>query len=168
MASLRSPVTISGIVAAVAIVAYILIPLEGDHTWLGIAGCLALFVAAVPVMFRALDRVNHSDRPVIEALAFLGAVGVLAIVVPASVYVATVDVAPGSFKGLETKVDGVYFTVTVLSTVGFGDIQPTSQGARILTTTHMLLSIGLLGSVFRMVSRVVGAKVTERRDDDSS
>ena len=38
--------------------------------------------------------------------------------------------------GLETRLDSIYFTVTTLSTVGFGDIAAHSQGARAVVTVQ--------------------------------
>jgi len=165
MRRMRSPILRCVIVGTVAILGYAFLPLQGEHTWLGVAGGVALIAAAIPVMLHVLRRVNDADRPIVDALAFLGALGVLAIVIPASVYVVTVELSPGSFAELETKIDGIYFTVTVLSTVGFGDIVPVSQGARLMTTAHILLSIIVLGSMVRLVSRVVGLRIAERHRD---
>jgi hypothetical protein len=43
-----------------------------------------------------------------------------------------------SFTQTLSRTDGLYFTVTVFATVGFGDITPRSELARIITTTQML------------------------------
>ena len=48
-----------------------------------------------------------------------------------------------------TRTDGLYFTVTVFSTVGFGDITAASQGARLVVTAQMLLDLLALGLVVR-------------------
>jgi hypothetical protein len=37
-----------------------------------------------------------------------------------------------------THTDGLYFTVTVFSTVGFGDITAKSQAARLVVTGQMI------------------------------
>ena len=46
--------------------------------------------------------------------------------------------------------DALYFTVTVFTTVGFGDIAAKSEGARILVTAQMIVDLLILG---------IGAKV---------
>jgi hypothetical protein len=40
-----------------------------------------------------------------------------------------------------TRTDALYFTVTVFSTVGFGDITAASQSARLVVTAQMLLDL---------------------------
>ena len=43
-------------------------------------------------------------------------------------------------------VDSVYFTVITLTTVGYGDLHPTTAGSRIFTVVLILIGIGLLVS----------------------
>ena len=49
----------------------------------------------------------------------------------------------GQEPGLETYVDALYFTVTTLTTTGFGDIALTSGGGRLLTVGIMIFGVGL-------------------------
>lgn len=54
------------------------------------------------------------------------------------------------FAGLVTKTDALYFTMTTLATVGFGDVHATGQLGRVLVTIQMafnLVFIGTLASV---------------------
>jgi hypothetical protein len=50
-----------------------------------------------------------------------------------------------------TRFDAVYFTVTVLATVGFGDIAAVTQTARILVTIQMLADLVLIGFVAKVL-----------------
>ena len=56
-----------------------------------------------------------------------------------------------------TRTDSIYFTVTVFSTVGFGDITATSQAARSLVTIQMLLNLLVLGLGIRVYTGAVEA-----------
>jgi hypothetical protein len=47
-------------------------------------------------------------------------------------------------------VGAFYFTVSVFSTVGFGDITPKTDLARIVVTAQMLLDLLLLATVVRV------------------
>lgn len=69
----------------------------------------------------------------------------------ASVYFVMAQASPANF-GIHqlTRTDALYFTVTVFSTVGFGDITPVSQGARLVVTAQMLLDLLVLGLGIRV------------------
>ncbi|MET1155250.1 ion channel [Arthrobacter sp.] len=47
------------------------------------------------------------------------------------------------------RTDALYFTITTLATVGFGDIAPVSQPARIVVTVQMVTGLILLGLVIK-------------------
>jgi voltage-gated potassium channel len=49
-----------------------------------------------------------------------------------------------------TRTDALYFTVTVFATVGFGDITPASQAARLVGSTQMILDLIVLGLGIRV------------------
>jgi len=54
--------------------------------------------------------------------------------------------------GIRTRTDALYFTVTVLTTVGFGDIRAVGQAARAVVTLQMgfdVLFIAAAGSALR-------------------
>jgi voltage-gated potassium channel len=59
-----------------------------------------------------------------------------------------------------TRTDSLYFTVTIFSTVGFGDISPASEAARILVMAQMILDLIVLGLGIRIL---VGAIEVGRR-----
>jgi Ion channel len=50
-----------------------------------------------------------------------------------------------------TRTDALYFTVTVFSTVGFGDITATTQGARLVVTGQMVAGIVIIGLGARII-----------------
>jgi voltage-gated potassium channel len=70
----------------------------------------------------------------------------------AAVYALLAQASPASFDGLQTRTDALYFTVTVLSTVGFGDIHPVAAPARLLVTLQMLFDLVFIGTAVRALS----------------
>jgi voltage-gated potassium channel len=68
----------------------------------------------------------------------------------ASVYFVMERASPASFSHALTRTDSLYFTVTVFSTVGFGDITAASQTARLLVTAQMILDLLALGLGIRV------------------
>ena len=61
-----------------------------------------------------------------------------------------------------TRTDTLYFTVTVFATVGFGDISPASQAARLVVTAQMILNLIVLGLGVRLI---VGAAQRARQSN---
>ena len=62
---------------------------------------------------------------------------------------------PGSFSEPLTHTDGLYFTVTVFATVGFGDIAPVSEPARVVVTIQMMGDLLVLGLLARSMLEAV-------------
>ena len=60
--------------------------------------------------------------------------------------------AHDQFRGLDTRIDGIYFTVTTLSTVGYGDITAVSQTGRVGHRADGL-DIAYVGIAFRSSRR---------------
>ena len=49
----------------------------------------------------------------------------------------------------------MYFSTTIFTTVGFGDITAKSQAARVVVTLQMFLDLVILGLVARLVVNAV-------------
>ena len=62
-----------------------------------------------------------------------------------------------SFTQPLTRTDALYFAVTVFSRVGFGDITPKSEAARVVLIVQMLGDLALLGAGARVL---LGAATT--------
>jgi voltage-gated potassium channel len=63
----------------------------------------------------------------------------------ASTYFLTERVSAASFTHPLTRTDALYFSVTVFTTVGFGDIAAKSGTARVVLIVQMLGDLALLG-----------------------
>ncbi len=64
-----------------------------------------------------------------------------------------------------TRADALYFAVTVFSTVGFGDITPKSEAARVVLIVQMLGDLALLGAGVRVLLGAV--RRGQQRQDTS-
>lgn len=42
-------------------------------------------------------------------------------------------------------VDSLYFSVVAVTTVGFGDLAPTTDGAKLFTVAYILVGLGIIG-----------------------
>lgn len=57
--------------------------------------------------------------------------------------------SPAEISGLDTRIDALYFTLTTMTTTGYGDIHATGQLARVLVSVVLVFNIvfiGMLGS----------------------
>ena len=63
----------------------------------------------------------------------------------AAAYVLIAESGEANFGGPLSRTNALYFTVTVLSTVGFGDITAKSEMARLVVTVQMLANLLLIG-----------------------
>jgi hypothetical protein len=143
------------------LVAYALLPLRGDWWWVGAAvGALALG-ALVPVTVRRLRAVAASERPVIAAVEALVLLLAMLVTGFAAVYYG-MDRNGDQFAGLTSRVDSIYFTVTTLATVGFGDIVATGTGARVVVTVQMVFDLVFVGLAVRVLSSVARLRAGDR------
>jgi ion channel len=71
-----------------------------------------------------------------------------------------------NFGGRLTHTDGLYFTVTVFSTVGFGYITAHTQAARPVVTGHMITDLVILGLAVKIIA--AGAKGCSTRTSATS
>ena len=63
--------------------------------------------------------------------------------------------SPTSFGGHLTHTDGLYFTTTVFSTVGFGDITAKTETARLVVTGQMITDLIIYGLAIKVFVRAV-------------
>lgn len=130
---------------------YAFVPIPGTSgavAVLGMIAGLALFVVLVGWQLHTIMRAEHPVLRAVEAVAFALP---LLIVVFAFTYLTISRSDPQSFSEHLSRVDAMYFTVSTVSTVGLGDITPTSAGARIIVTFQMLFDLALLAGLVRLV-----------------
>jgi voltage-gated potassium channel len=62
-------------------------------------------------------------------------------------------------------VDSIYFTTITLTTIGYGDLTPSSDAAKIFTVVYSLVGIGLMGTFIGVIAtKVRDANVARRAD----
>jgi voltage-gated potassium channel len=148
----------------VLVALYYLLPL--DHSSTGIAVTtlvigLVLFIALVAFQVRSIIA---SPFPGLRAIEALATSVPLFLLLFASSYVVMSAMSAGNFDGQLTHTDALYFTVTVFSTVGFGDITAKTQAARLLVTGQMIGDLVILGLAVKVI---VGAVSRRRQPGDS-
>ena len=124
---------------------------------------LVLLVALVAWQIRAVTRAHY---PVLRAVEAFVTTAVLFVVLFATGYTALSDLAPDAFSEPLDRVGAFYLTVTVLATVGFGDITPVSSAARVAVTVQMVCGLAFVGLVGRQLLAAAGRPRPEFSDAD--
>ncbi|WP_127784365.1 potassium channel family protein [Rhodococcus sp. X156] len=143
--------------AVVLVVAYFVLPLrrvDDVRTWVLL---VAVLVVVVVVAAWQVYRITRDRYPVVQAAEALAAVVPTYLVGFAMVYHLMSEASPTSFAEPLSRMAALYFTVTVASTVGFGDITADTDAARAVVTVQMLANLVLLGLGGRLVLLAVRA-----------
>jgi hypothetical protein len=154
----------------VLLAVYFLVPighLRNGHSLLRDVGVMArlgvaaaVFIAVLIFEVRGITRAKH---PMLRAGVAMAIVIPLFLVFFSWIYLNLSNTDPHTFVGgAMTHMTALYFTVTVFSTVGFGDITPHTDLARLVTTVQMLADLAVIAIVVRLIFGVASRSVQER------
>jgi voltage-gated potassium channel Kch len=141
IALLRALLTVAVLVAL-----YYILPL--GERWRLSAGLrvlagLAAFVAVLTWQIRTVLRSKHPGIRAMEALALT--VPLFLLLFAATYFLLSANGSANFSQEHLSRTDALYFTVTTFATVGYGDISATSQTARVVVMSQMLLDLLILG-----------------------
>jgi voltage-gated potassium channel len=160
VATLVHAVAASGLLLLAYYLAPLDRPLDRATGWLFVLGLLG-FGGVMAVGVRGILR---SDRPRLRAIRLLSLGLPLLLVVFASTYCTIAGQQADAFSEPLDRTDGIYFTVTVFATVGFGDITPVSELARVLVTIQMLVGLVAVGLIAKLLFGAVRVAVARRAE----
>lgn len=119
---------------------------------LAVLGALGLLVT------RQLRRDSDRVGSLLASLVFV-------VCAVALLFYGIAHTTPGEFEGLVTRTDALYFTVVTLTTIGYGDIHPTGQFARLLVTLAIIFNLlfvaALVGAIADRLRRPPHRRTTE-------
>ncbi len=143
---------------------YFLLPLnDRDNVLVGLVAVVVGLSVFGAIFVRQLRQIRRAQYPVLRAVEGIALVATLFVVVMASVHFGIDENTADSYSQAMSRLDALYFTITTLATVGFGDITPTSQLARAVTTVQMVMGVALLGVGVRLLVGVAQKAAEERR-----
>lgn len=154
---------------AAVLVAYYAVPVGKIPSKAGVALSVLGLIAGLGILVyetvrqvRRLAGARPDDGVVrIESLIFL-----IYFVVPlfALGYFALESADSSQFAELTTKTDALYFTVSTLATVGFGDVHATDQISRILVTIQIAFDLVFVGALVTLLTTIIRQRATTLRE----
>lgn len=147
---------------AVLVVVYYLLPVDRPS---GVSAIVRLIVGSclvVGIIVWEVRMILRSPYPTAQGIQALAVIVPTFLLVFALSYTAMSHVYAGSFNQPLTRTDAIYFTMVVFTTVGFGDIAPVTESARLLVTGQMIGDLLVLGVVLRLVVSTVQRRRSEK------
>ncbi len=145
------------------LVLYAVLPLAGRSGASAVVMLLLGLVVFVALVGRQIKMIIQADHPKLRAVEALALVVPVLVLVFAYTYVSLSDVNPASFTEPISRIDGVYFAVTILGTVGFGDIAAETEAARLIVTLQILIGLVAVVGLARLLLRAADLGLSSRR-----
>jgi voltage-gated potassium channel len=143
---------VRAIVSAVVLVTlYYVFPIEHrahQSVALRLGAALVIFSIVLAIEVRQIAKHDH---PMLRAGVAMATIIPLFLVLFAWIYLTMSTSSATAFGGHLTRTSALYFTITVFSTVGFGDITPKTDPARIVAMVQMLTDLAVLAVVVRLI-----------------
>jgi len=137
--------------AALLVFAYYLAPFENagySHVALRIVGALVVVLGAAAI---ALAGILKSDFPIIRAFEAISTFIVVTLLAFASTFALMSSNEPLAFSEPLDHTAALYFTMTTATTIGYGDIAPRTDGARIAVMIQMITNVLIVGVGLRLM-----------------
>jgi voltage-gated potassium channel len=132
-------------------VLYAVIPVAGESGARALIELIAGLVVFGGILIWLALSIVKADLPEVRAVEALIVAVVILITVFAYTYLSLSRGNAASFTEPLDHASSVYFTVTTLGTVGYGDIAGKTEAARILITIQILLDLVVLIAIARAV-----------------
>jgi hypothetical protein len=122
---------------------------------------LGLDIAIVGAVFAwQIRRISVAALPELRAIEALGIVIALFLVLFSGIYLAMSHESPAVFTRPLDHTQALYFTISIFSTVGFGDITPKTDTARLVVSAQMLLDLAIIGAAVRLIFNAARSRIT--------
>jgi voltage-gated potassium channel len=116
---------------------------------LGVSASLAALTICAMALLVTRRIQKQVEDPRLVDLPTLAVLFLSTVVAFAVVYFTLQRSSPGEVAGLHTRLDSLYFTLTMTTTVGFGDIHPAGQTARGIACMNLVFNAVFLGALIR-------------------
>ncbi len=140
--------------------AYFVLPI-GHESGLRALVRLGVDIAVIgAILAWQIRRITVAELPELRAVEALGVVIAVFLVAFSAIYLSMSHEAASTFTQPLDHARSLYFTITIFSTVGFGDITPRTDAARLIVSAQMLLDLAIIGAVVRLLLNAAKTRVT--------
>lgn len=157
-----------GTLSLVSVLAiYYAVPVGALPSGIGIVISVAALLGGVTLLgwltVRQVQRLAR--RTADEAVRLDSLVFLVVVVVPmfALGFFALNDADPDQFVSLDTKTDALYFALSTLATVGFGDVHAEGQLARGLVTLQIAFNLVIVATAASLLTAQIRARAAAGR-----
>ncbi len=137
--------------AAALVAIYYLLPLNRSSIWFAVTMLVIGLVVLVGLVTFQVRSIITSPFPGLRGVEALATSIPLFLLLFASTYVVLATISASNFSEPLTRTDALYFTVTVFSTVGFGDITAKTEAARLVVTGQMIADLVTIGLAVKII-----------------
>lgn len=142
--------TASSVAIVVVLIAafYLVVPDDRADPNIPVRLALSLITLAGTVAAAAW-HVTTTRFPVLALLPALAAVGVVSLVGFATTYLLLSTDDPSAFTEPLNHTGALYYSMTTATTIGYGDVAPRTDAARIVAMVHMVTNVVVVGAGIR-------------------
>ncbi len=154
-------------IAALILATYYFLPMpDGDDPpWLVMVTIVLVSVVYSLAGVSALFRINRSAHPLRTGVVMLVVMLTAIVVIFALAYLSLSIDNVDNFNVALDKISALYFTMTILSTVGFGDIHAQTHPAMIAVMIQMVVSLTLITTLARVLIEATRRATRKRYAD---
>jgi voltage-gated potassium channel Kch len=148
---------------ALLLVIYGVLPVRAKSpAELGLRIAIGLLLAVLVVAWQ-LREVNRAELPQLRAVEALAVTVSVIVIAFAIAYGNMSSYHDTSFSEPLGRISALYFTMTTLTTIGYGDITPETDSAQILVMVQMVANVVLIGTLVRLTMQLVRYRIMTPR-----
>lgn len=161
--SLRASAVRTGVSAALIFGLYALLPVTSTSDATSVVVLVAGVILLGIIVAVRVQQIQQDPRPGLRAAEALALVVPLFVALFSWSYVLMSAADPGASSEPLSRIDAADFCLMILSTVGFGDISPTSDLSRLLVAGQIVISLTLLAGAARAIPLAARTAAAGRR-----
>jgi cation transport ATPase len=146
--------------------AYFILPFGHESSASGVVRLVVVVILIGLVIWWQAIRILKSRHPEVRAVEAIGTILAVILALFSALYLGMSHTSASTFTQPLDHMRALYFTTSVFSTVGFGDITPRTDSARAIVSAQMIIDLILIGTVVRLL--VTAARTGRSRSSAST